>query len=186
MRTEIRISGFGGQGVILAGIVLGNAASLHDGLNAVQTQTYGPQARGGACNSNVIIGDEEIRYPRIINSDYLLAMSQIAFDKFKRKISDSGGMILYDPDLVVINDEDVAYFKSNNINFIDVNALKLAEGVGRKIVANMVMLGAFSKISDLVKIESLEKSIGDILPREKIEMNISALRTGYDAVGAEG
>ena len=95
-------------------------------------------------------------------------------------------MILYDPDLVVINDEDVAYFKSNNINFIDVNALKLAEGVGRKIVANMVMLGAFSKISDLVKIESLEKSIGDILPREKIEMNISALRTGYDAVGAEG
>ena len=107
MRQEVRIGGFGGQGVIMTGIVIGKAASLFDGKNAVQTQSYGPEARGGASKTEVVISDEPIDYPKVQAPDIFIAMSQTALMKYKDDLKEEGILII-DPDLV--NEDDIADF----------------------------------------------------------------------------
>ena len=125
MRKDIRIAGFGGQGIILAGIVIGKAAALHDDLFAVQTQSYGPEARGGASKTEVVISDEEIDYPKVQNPDILVAMSQEALMAYLDDLKD-GGILIIDPDM--INEETIKEFiKEHQIKLYKAPATRTAE-----------------------------------------------------------
>ncbi|KZX15058.1 2-oxoacid:ferredoxin oxidoreductase subunit gamma [Methanobrevibacter curvatus] len=179
MRKEIRIAGFGGQGVILAGIILGKAASIFDGKYSVQTQSYGPEARGGASRTEVIISDEEIDYPKVQNPDILVAMSHEALIKYLYDLKENGILII-DPDTVV--EEEIADFvKQNNLKVFHACATKTAaEEVGLKIVANIVMIGAITKFSEIVSYDSAKKSILSTVPKGTEDKNLKAFEEGYN------
>jgi len=172
MKKDIRICGFGGQGVILAGFIIGKAASVFENYNAVQSQSYGPEARGGAARSEVIISDEKIGYPRPIGVDCLVAMSQESFDTYRDDIRDDAVIIL-DPDLVKKHDIGRPIYK--------VQALKIAEELGNKIVTNIVMVGAFTSIYGLLKPEAVKESVIDSVPKRFTELNIKAFEKGFEA-----
>lgn len=172
MKKEIRIGGFGGQGVVLAGHVLGKAAAAYDNLNAIQTQSYGPEARGGAARSEVVISDKPIGYPRIVSADVLVAMSQEAFRKFKDDVKDNG-VVIVDPDLVIEHEV--------NRKTYTVCATQIAEDLGNKITANIVMLGALTAISRVVSREAMTQSVLESVPSRFIELNRRALEAGFAA-----
>ena len=172
MKKEIRICGFGGQGVILAGFIIGKAASVFMDFNAVQSQSYGPEARGGAARSEIIISDEKIGYPRPLGVDLLLAMSQESFDTYRDDIDDDT-IIIVDPDLV----------KKHNIGrpLYKIPAQKIAEELGNKIVTNIVMVGAFTSIFGLLKSDAVKESVVDSVPKKFTELNIKAFERGLEA-----
>jgi len=172
MKKDIRICGFGGQGVILAGFIIGKAASVFQNYNAVQSQSYGPEARGGAARSEVIVSDEKIGYPRPIGVDCLVAMSQESFDTYRDDIRDDAVIIL-DPDLVKKHDIGRPLYK--------VQALKIAEELGNKIVTNIVMVGAFTSIYKLLDKEAVKNSVIDSVPKRFTDLNIKAFEKGYEA-----
>jgi 2-oxoglutarate ferredoxin oxidoreductase subunit gamma len=179
MDNQVRFSGFGGQGVILMGIVFARAASLYDRRvgedgkvvrkTAIQTQSYGPSARGGHSKCDVKISDKEMLYPFVEIPDYLIIMSQQAYAKYiaERKPETK---ILIDPDLVFDRPKGDVYH---------IPATKAAEAeVGTRIVANVVMLGAFREISDLVGHEALEKALLESVPKPTHDLNKTALKLG--------
>jgi 2-oxoglutarate ferredoxin oxidoreductase subunit gamma len=178
MRKEVRIAGFGGQGVILAGIIIGRAASIYDGLNAVQTQSYGPEARGGASRTEIVISDEKIGYPKVTSPDILVAMSHEALIKYLDDLKDEGTLIL-DPDLV--HEEDVADFvKEHKIKVYHARATKTAtEDIGLVIVANIVMIGAITNITEVVSLDAAKEAIAVSVPKGTEEKNIKAFEAGY-------
>ncbi len=173
LKWEVRISGFGGQGILLAGYVLGKAACLYDGKYAVQVESYGPEARGSRARSDVIISDEEIDYPYVSNPDVLIALSQDAFNYYRTTVR-SGGVIIIDKDLVEFQSalKEVKIYK--------VPATRIAINLGRRIVANMVMLGAFSALTGIVSLEALKNSILDSVPKGTEELNLKALKEGWN------
>ena len=181
MRTEIRICGFGGQGIILAGIILGKAASLFDGNEAVQTQSYGPEARGGASKCEVVIDNKLIEYPKVQNLDVLVAMSNEALIKYIGDLKDEGTLIV-DPGTTYI--EDVRDFiDEHNIKVYEASATMTAiEEIGLKIVANIVMVGAITKITKVISKDAVIKAIEDSVPNGTEEKNISAFEAGYALV----
>jgi 2-oxoglutarate ferredoxin oxidoreductase subunit gamma len=168
MRTEIRIAGFGGQGVVLAGRLLGESAIL-EGKRAVQTQSYGPESRGGAARSEVVVSDEEIDYPKVIKADILVALSQPAFDKYNPAVKEDGRIIV-DSDLVESNDERI----------LSVGFAKTADVVGKRVVANSVMLGYLVASTGVVALESMEKIIRENVPAHTVELNLEAFRKGIE------
>jgi 2-oxoglutarate ferredoxin oxidoreductase subunit gamma len=172
MKKDIRICGFGGQGVILAGFIIGKAASVFENYNAVQSQSYGPEARGGAARSEVIISDDKIGYPRPVGVDCLVAMSQESFDTYRDDIRDDA-VIIVDPDLVKRHDIGRKLYK--------VDALKIAEELGNKIVTNIVMVGAFTSIYGLLKPEAVKESVIDSVPKRFTELNVKAFERGFEA-----
>jgi 2-oxoglutarate ferredoxin oxidoreductase subunit gamma len=172
MKKEIRICGFGGQGVILAGFIIGKAASVYENYHAVQSQSYGPEARGGAARSEIIISDKKIGYPRPLSIDILLAMSQESFDSYRSDIRDDT-VIVVDPDLVKKHEIGRPLYK--------VQALKIAEELGNKIVTNIVMVGAFTSISGLLKPEAVKESVIDSVPKRFTELNVKAFERGFEA-----
>ncbi|WP_457620670.1 2-oxoacid:ferredoxin oxidoreductase subunit gamma [Methanopyrus sp.] len=170
MRREIRISGFGGQGIVLAGVVLGRAAAVYEGYNAVQTQSYGPEARGGASRSDVIVSDEEVMYPYVRQPDFLVTMSQEAYEKYVNDVPE-GGLVVYDSTLVEPSREDVKH--------VGVPATELAEEeLGLRIVANMVILGALRELTGIVSFDSLRKAVEDSVPPGTEDVNVRALKLG--------
>jgi 2-oxoglutarate ferredoxin oxidoreductase subunit gamma len=172
MKQEVRICGFGGQGVVLAGHVLGKAAAAYDGLTAILTQSYGPEARGGAARTEVVVADGPIGYPRIVTADILVAMSQEAFSKFKNDVRENGTVII-DPDLVIHHDvERTTYL---------VPSTRIAEELGNKIIANIVMMGALTTISGLVSREAMIESVLESVPSRFQELNRKALEAGFAA-----
>ena len=173
MRVEIRFAGFGGQGIIKSGIIIAAAASIHGGKNAVQTQSYGPESRGGACKSEVVISESEIDFPKVTEPDVLVVMSQHAYNDYASDLK-SGGKIIVDPDMIPHEKE------LKNVKVFRVPATKIADELGKRIVANIVMIGAFSAIADVVDIESLKKSIKDNIPRGTEELNLRAFERGYE------
>ncbi|MEM2226722.1 MAG: 2-oxoacid:acceptor oxidoreductase family protein [Candidatus Bathyarchaeia archaeon] len=173
MRLEIRLAGFGGQGIILAGLLLARAAALYDGKRAVQSQSYGAEARGGACKSEVVISDERIDYPLVIMPDALLAMSQQAFDKYAMDLKPNG-ILLADSDLVREGK------LGSGIRFFKIPATKIAEGLGNRIVATMVALGALVGLTGAVSREAMEASVRDGAPRGTEGINLAALREGFE------
>lgn len=181
MRTEIRIGGFGGQGVILAGIILGKSASLFDEKEAVQTQSYGPEARGGASKCEVVISDTEVDYPKVQHPDILIAMSNEALIKYIVDLKDEGTLIV-DPGTTDI--EDVREFiDEHNIKVYEAPATKTAtDEIGLKIVANIVMVGAITKITKVISKEAAMKAIEDSVPAGTEEKNIKAFEAGYALV----
>ncbi len=172
MKKEIRICGFGGQGIILAGFIIGKAASVFMDYNAVQYQSYGPEARGGAARSEVIISDKKITYPRVTDVDLLIAMSQDAYDKYGDDVSDKTITII-DPDLVNGEEKKGKLFK--------IRAQHIAEKLGNKIVANIAMIGAATAISGFLDPEAVKKAIEDTVPERFKDLNLKAFEEGFKA-----
>lgn len=173
MRLEIRFAGFGGQGIIKSGIIVAAAACLYSGKNAVQTQSYGPESRGGACKSEVIISDDDIDFPKVVSPDILVAMSQHAYNEYAGSVK-TGGTIIIDPDMVP-NEKDL-----KGVKVFRVPATKIAEEMGKRIVANIVMLGAFVAVTGILDKEAVKKSIGANVPKGTEEINIAAFEKGYE------
>jgi 2-oxoglutarate ferredoxin oxidoreductase subunit gamma len=173
MRVEIRFAGFGGQGIIKSGIITAAAASIHAGKNAVQTQSYGPESRGGACKSEVVISEEEIDFPKVVEPDILVLMSQHAYIDYVDDIK-AGGTVILDPDMIP-REKD-----SKNVKVFHVPATKIAEGLGRKIVANIVMLGAFVAITGVLDENAVREAVKDNIPRGTEELNLAAFQKGYE------
>lgn len=175
MRWEIRIAGTGGMGVVLAGVVLGHAAVVHAGLDAVQTQSYGSEARGTAAKSEVIVSDDKIRYPKVVHADYSILMSQKAFDMYLQGAKKSSTIII-DPDLVVFSENESLY------EVVEVPAMKIADEFGTRMVSNMVMLGALVKKAGLFSLEALERGVKDMVPEKTFDINRKAIRAGAGQV----
>ena len=170
-RREVRVGGTGGQGAILAGILLAEAA-IRDGKNVAQTQSYGPEARGGASRSEVVISDGEIHYPRVIQADITLCMSQEACDRYGRQVRPDGLLIL-DSDHVT---------RAPTTRAVRVPMTRLAREVaGREIAANVVGLGVLAGLTGIVSREALEAAIRDRAPRGTVDVNLKALAAGFEA-----
>ncbi len=173
MRIEVRFAGFGGQGIIKSGIITAEAACLHGGKNAVQTQSYGPESRGGACKSEVVMSEEDIDFPKVVKPDVLVAMSQHAYNEYAEDVK-QGGAVILDPDMIP-HEADL-----KGIGIYRVPATKIAESLGKKIVANIVMLGAFVSITDLLDANAIKKSIRSNIPKGTEELNLAAFEKGYE------
>ncbi|MDD1668647.1 MAG: 2-oxoacid:acceptor oxidoreductase family protein [Methanomicrobiales archaeon] len=173
MRHEIRFSGFGGQGIILAAVILGRAAALYDGKHAVQTQVYGPEARGGASMSAVIIDDEPILYPEVSVPDIYVIMSQEGFARYGAKAP---------KDAVMLIDSDMVEGRPG-CSFREVPATSEARNaLGKVIVANILMLGALVAATGIVSDGAIEKAVLDSVPKGTEKLNQAALRRGMELV----
>lgn len=172
-RYELRFSGAGGQGLILAGVIMAEAASIYDGKQAVQSQSYGPEARGGASKSEVVISDGPIDYPKATVVDALLALTQEACDKYSSDLK-QGGVLLVDSDLV----KKLPQGEFNVVSFPIINTAK--NEIGREIVANIVALGAVVALTGVVSKESAEKAVLARVPEAFLELNKKAFQAGYD------
>ena len=177
MRHEIRFSGFGGQGIILSAVILGRAAVMYDQKFAVQTQVYGPEARGGASMSQVIIDDAPILYPKVTSPDIFVIMSQEGFLKYGTLAAKDAVMVL-DSSLVQSRPE---------CRYIEIPATREAkEKLGRDIVANIIMLGALVEVTKVVGETAIEKAILDSVPKGTESLNLKAMNLGFElAKGAE-
>lgn len=173
MRVEVRFAGFGGQGIIKSGIIVASAASIHAGKNAVQTQSYGPESRGGACKSEVVISEEEIDFPKLVQPEVLVVMSQAAYNDYADDIK-PGGIVIMDPDMIP-TEKDLG-----KVRIYRVPATKIAEQLGRRIVANIVMLGAFVAITKLLDENAIKESIRENIPKGTEELNLAAFEEGYE------
>jgi 2-oxoglutarate ferredoxin oxidoreductase subunit gamma len=175
MRTEIRLSGFGGQGVALAGYILGKAASLYQGLEAAMTQAYGPEARGGASSSDIVVADRPIDYPFVQQADILVTLSQEAYTRFRPETK-PGAVIIIDAGLVTPDPDDRP---------LGIPATQLAEGLGRRIVANVVMLGYFTAVTGLLHREAVEKAIETSVRPRTLDLNLEAFSVGFEYARVE-
>lgn len=173
LRYEIRLSGAGGQGLILIGKIIAEAAAIYDDKNATQSQSYGPEARGGASRSEVIISDGDIDYPKATNIDLLLAMTQEAADKYSGDVKD-GGIIILDSGFVESPPEGNFTVHSHPITRI------AEEEIGKKLVANLIALGMIQKISGIISEEATINAIKARVPKGTEEMNIRAFKTGQE------
>jgi 2-oxoglutarate ferredoxin oxidoreductase subunit gamma len=170
-RVEIRLAGEGGQGMILAGIILAEAAGVYDHKNAVQTQTYGPEARGGASKSEVVISSGEIDHPEVISADVLVALSQEAFDRYGTDIKENGLLIL-DADKVEL---------PPSVSAVRAPITRLAlEATGKTITANAVALGVLVGITNVVSRWAIEQAVLVRAPKGTEEMNRNALLRGFE------
>jgi len=169
---EIRLSGSGGQGLILIGIILAEAAGIYEGRYVAQTQSYGPEARGGVSRSEVIISDEEIDYPKAMSLDMLLAMNQDSCDKYFHDLKQNGVLLV---DSTFVSQIPTSY--AIKIPF----TLIAREKLGREIVANIVALGAITQFTDVVSIKSVESAVLDRVPKGTEKINMNALKEGIKA-----
>jgi 2-oxoglutarate ferredoxin oxidoreductase subunit gamma len=169
-RIEIRLAGEGGQGMILAGIILAEAAAIYDGKNAIQTQSYGPEARGGASKSEVIIGTGELDHPEVINADALVALSQEACDKYASGLKKDG--------VLIVDTEKVGRVPVNNAVRIPISRIAL-EKTGKSITANVVALGVVVALTKVVSREAIQKAVLARAPRGTEEINRTALEAGF-------
>ena len=174
MKKEIRIAGTGGMGVVLAGVILGHAAVVYGGLEAVQSQSYGSEARGTAAKSEVIVSDQPIKYPKVRESDYFIVMSQKALEMYLAGAK-KNSVLIVDPDLV--NTKDIKGYE-----IVEVPAMRIADELGLRLVSNMVMLGAFVKKSGLFSLETLEKAVADMISAKTLEIDLKAIQAGAEIV----
>ena len=172
-RYEVRLSGEGGQGLVLAGKVLAEAAAIYDDKNATQSQSYGPEARGGASRSDVIISDDDIDYPKAVNIDLLLALTQESVNRYCKDLK-ADGMLLVDEDAVgTMPEGDFRMFKVPII-------ATARDKVGRVLVANIVALGVITELADVVSAEAVESAILARVPKGTEELNLRAFKAGVE------
>jgi len=169
--TRIILSGSGGQGVITAAIILGEAAAIYEDLNAVQTQSYGPEARGGATRSDVVISQEPIYYPKVVNPHFLVCLTQEAYNKYSGLIR-PGGLLLTDSHYTKQTTKVDAHYVALPMYET------VMEKIGKPIVFNICMLGAFIGMAGLVKAASIMKVLETKIPAGFLEMNKQALELG--------
>lgn len=175
MRKELRLSGTGGQGLILAGIILAEAALL-DGKMAIQSQSYGPEARGGSSKSEVIISDDAIHFPKVTEPDLLLAMSQEAANKYSHDLS--ADSILVTDSLFV---QSLPEHHTGKVYELPITH-NAKEVLGKSLFANIIALGALVQITGIVSHESLEKAVLNRVPKGTEELNKKALQIGMELV----
>jgi len=176
-RTEIRITGFGGQGVVLSGHIIGRACAVHADKHATMIQSFGPEARGSACSTTVAVSDTEVLYPYIGRPDIFVVMSTEGYDKYRDELKDAGTLI-YEKDLVRPE------IKEGQPSF-GVASTRVAEGLGRAIVQNIVMLGFFAAVTQIVPLEAMREAVAKSVPEGTEELNLRAFDAGYTAYEEE-
>jgi 2-oxoglutarate ferredoxin oxidoreductase subunit gamma len=173
-KTEIRIGGLGGQGVILCGMIIGKAASIYDGKQATLIQAFGPEARGSACGAQVILADEVIGYPYVKQPDVLILMSLDAAAQFVPQLK-AGGQVLYENELI----RSLPTLPPG-ARTLGIPATRFAEELGRRLVLNIVMVGFFAGVTGLLSFDAVEKAVLSSVPRGTEDLNLRALRKGHD------
>jgi len=171
--TEIKIGGLGGQGVVLAGMIIGKAAALFDKKDSAMTQAFGPEARGSACSSQVIVSDQRILYPYVAKPQILMVMSQDAYNKFVPEMAPDG-MLLVEEELVKLGNTP------KGIKVYGIPATRLAEELGRKMVLNIVMVGFFAACTKLINADAMRKAVEDSVPKGTEKLNLGAFDKGYE------
>ncbi|MFH2045027.1 MAG: 2-oxoacid:acceptor oxidoreductase family protein [Pseudomonadota bacterium] len=169
--TEVIITGFGGQGIILAGRIIGKAAALGDGKESTLVQSYGPESRGGACSAQVVISDRSIHYPYIRQPDILVCMSQSGYEKYIDHMKDN---------TLLLVDEDLVHPEKSNNDPFPIPATRMAEELGRKMMANIIMTGFFTAITQKISLKAAEDTVAESVPKGTEEANIKAFKKGYD------
>ncbi len=173
-RYEIRLSGSGGQGLILAGKILAEAAAIYDGHNAVQTQSYGPEARGGASKAEVVISDDEIDYPKAMELDLLLSLTQESCLKYSSDLKKDG--------ILIVDSSSVKEFPKKKHKLYAAPITDIAiEKLGKAVVTNMVALGILTRISGKITESAVKKAILARVPKGTEELNIRAFDEGVKA-----
>ncbi|HKN35517.1 MAG TPA: 2-oxoacid:acceptor oxidoreductase family protein [Terriglobales bacterium] len=171
--TELRVAGFGGQGVILSAIVLGRAASIHQGAFATMTQSFGPEARGGACSAQLILSGTPVLYPYVCRPDILVVLSQEAYTRFVPELKD-GGTLIVEQDLVRVDD------LKPNTRVYSIPATRLAEKLGKRMVLNSVMVGFFTAVTQLLEKDAVHKAVADSVPSAFRDLNLKAFEQGFE------
>lgn len=169
-REELRLCGYGGQGIILAGYIIGQAAAVFEHKQATFMRDYGPEARGGACRADLVISDEMVPYPYITAPSVLVAMSQQGYDKYHSHNRD---------DTLVVIDEDLVKPLPVSRRLLSIPARRIAERLGRVAVANVVMLGFLTAVTSLITMESMKESLLAAVPKGTEELNMKAFERGY-------
>jgi len=172
-RTEIKIGGMGGQGVILSGYILGRAASIFSDKHATMIQAFGPEARGSACSSQIIIDKDLIDYPYIIAPNIMVILSQEAYNKFVPELAD-GGILITDEELV--NPTSLR----KDIKHFSIPATRIAEDLSKKMVINIVIMGFFTSITKLLDVESMRQAVLASVPKGTEELNVKAFNAGFE------
>ena len=170
--NEIRFSGYGGQGIIRCGLITGKAVSLYDNKFGTMTQSFGPEARGSACSSQVVISEDRVLYPYITRPEILVSMSQDAYEKYEPDLREDG-VLIYDTDLVKLKPG------RGQIKTYGVPSTRFAEEMGNRVFANLVMLGFFTAITRVVSPEAMKKALPGLVPKRFLELNIRAFEKGY-------
>jgi 2-oxoglutarate ferredoxin oxidoreductase subunit gamma len=170
-RKEVMFGGFGGQGIVTAGYITGRAAVVYDGKEATFTQVYGPEARGSACSSGVVISEEEISYPYLLEPEIMVVMSQEAYEKFLPRLKEKGVLIV---DSTIVKLDKLA----EKYKVYKVPATGTAEKMGRRIIANVIMLGFLGRIWDAVSVEAMQEAVKARVPAKYLDLNIKAFQTG--------
>ena len=171
-RTEIRITGFGGQGVVLSGYIIGRACSIHSDKHATMIQSFGPEARGSACSTTLAVSDTEVLYPYIGRPDVFVVMSAEGYDKFRDELKD-GGILIYEKDLVkpTLKEGQPSY---------GVPSTRIAEQLGRTIIQNIVMLGFVTSVTGIVPRSAMREAVLASVPPGTEDLNIKAYEAGFD------
>jgi len=170
---EIKVSGFGGQGIIRIGMLLGKAAALNDNKEATLTQSFGPEARGGACSAQLVVSSERILYPYLTRPDVLISMSQEAYEKFEPELKDDG-ILLLEEDLVK------PHQVRGTIRQYSIPATRIAESLGNRLYSNFVMIGFIVAITKLVPKQALIDAIPGTVPDRLVQKNVDAFEKGYE------
>jgi 2-oxoglutarate ferredoxin oxidoreductase subunit gamma len=173
MLTEIRVAGFGGQGVILAATVVGKAKAIFQGGYATMTQSFGPEARGGSSSAQCILSDDPILYPYITRPDVLVVMSQEAYARFAPELK-HGGILIVEQDLVHLGTVPAG------ARVYAVPATRLAEELGRKVVLNIVMVGFLGAVTGLADADALRNAVKDSVPPALEKLNLQAFDKGFE------
>ena len=171
--TELRLAGFGGQGVILSAIVLGKAASIYQGAYATMTQNFGPEARGGACSAQLVLSGTPILYPYVTQPDIMVVMSQEAYTRFVPELKE-GGILIVEQDLVRVTN------LPNSTRVYSCPATRLAEELGKRMVLNSVMVGFFTAVTRLLEPEAVRHAVVDSVPSTFRDLNLKAFEKGYE------
>jgi 2-oxoglutarate ferredoxin oxidoreductase subunit gamma len=174
--TELRVAGFGGQGVILSAIILGKAASIYQGAYATMTQNFGPEARGGACSAQLLLSSEPILYPYVTQPDIMVVMSQEAYARFVPELKE-GGVLIVEQDLVRVTD------LPRQTKVYSCPATRLAEELGKRMVLNSVMVGFFTAVTHLLDVDAVRKAVADSVPASFCDLNLKAFEKGYEYGG---
>lgn len=171
--TEIRVAGFGGQGVILSAIILGKAASIYQDGFATMTQNFGPEARGGACSAQLILDASPVAYPYVTSPDIMVVMSQEAYNRFVPELKD-GGTLIVEEDLVRVSD------LKSGVKVYSIPATRFAEELGKRMVLNSVMVGFFAAVTNLIAPDAVRKAVADSVPASFRDLNLKAFEKGFD------
>lgn len=175
--SEVRFSGFGGQGIVRCALITGKALAMYDNKFATMTQSFGPEARGGACASQLVVSESRVLYPYVTLPGVLISLSQDAYDTYEPKLRD-GGILIYEADLVTPKED------TGRVQMYPVPVTRFAEQLGNRLFANLVTLGCFSSITKIVTPEAMKKALPGLVPDRFLEVNKKAFDKGF-AYGLE-